>query len=49
MPLTAIEDFRTKAKEDQRFAKLADLCEKHDNLWNLEAETYLIETFKVVD
>jgi threonine dehydrogenase-like Zn-dependent dehydrogenase len=49
MPLTAIEDFREKAKDDKRYEKLADICEKHDNLWNLEAETYLIETFKVVD
>lgn len=42
MPLTAIEDFRSKAAEDPRFAKLADICEANNNLWCPEAEEYLL-------
>ena len=42
MPLTAIEDFRSKAGEDPRFAKLADICEANNNLWCPEAEEYLL-------
>lgn len=49
MPLTAIEDFRKEAEKDSRFGPLADICEKHDNLWNLEAEQYLVEAFKAVE
>jgi threonine dehydrogenase-like Zn-dependent dehydrogenase len=42
MPLTAISDFRAKAAEDARFAKLADICEANRNLWCPEAEAYLL-------
>ena len=42
MPLTAITDFRSKAAEDARFAGLADICEKNQNLWCPEAEEYLL-------
>lgn len=42
MPLTAIADFRSKAAEDARFAGLADICEKNQNLWCPEAEEYLL-------
>ena len=42
MPLTAIADFRSKAVEDARFAGLADICEKNQNLWCPEAEEYLL-------
>jgi len=42
MPLTAIDDFRAKAAEDARFAGLADICEKNNNLWCPEAEEYLL-------
>ncbi|MDR3258855.1 MAG: zinc-binding dehydrogenase [Fusobacteriaceae bacterium] len=46
MPLTAIDDFRTKGKDDKRFDYLADICEKNNGLWSLEAEEYLLENFK---
>lgn len=42
MPLTAIEDFRSKSAEDPRFARLADICEANNNLWCPEAEEYLL-------
>ena len=43
MPLTAIEDFREKGREDARFTALADLCDKNRGLWCPEAEAYLLE------
>lgn len=45
MPLIAIEDFRKHADEDPRFIGLADICEKNNNLWSLEAEKYLLNNF----
>lgn len=45
MPLTAIEDFRSKAAEDARFAGLADICEANNNLWCPEAEEYLLKNW----
>ncbi|TJX68887.1 L-sorbose 1-phosphate reductase [Soehngenia saccharolytica] len=46
MPLTAIEDFREKAKEDKRFEKLAEIVENNKGLWSVEAEKYLLENFR---
>lgn len=43
MELTAINDFREKADENPFFAKLADIVEKNNGLWSLEAEKYLLE------
>lgn len=45
MPLTAIEDFREKAKEDPRFEGLADICEANHTLWCPEAEEYLLKNW----
>jgi len=42
LELTAIADFREKGKTDPLFAHLADLCEKNNGLWSLEAEQYLL-------
>jgi hypothetical protein len=46
MPLTAIADFEEKGKTDRLFKKLDELCKKHNGLWNVEAEEYLLEHFK---
>jgi len=43
MELTAISDFRKKAETNPMFAKLADIVEKNNGLWCLEAERYLLE------
>jgi threonine dehydrogenase-like Zn-dependent dehydrogenase len=43
LPLTAISDFEEKGKTDPFFAKLAEICRCHRNLWNVEAENYLLE------
>jgi threonine dehydrogenase-like Zn-dependent dehydrogenase len=43
MPLTAIGDFGEKGKTDPLFASLHACCEKHQGLWNAEAETILLK------
>lgn len=46
MPLTAIEDFRKLGEKDELFAKLADSCDRHNGLWNSEAEKILLTHFE---
>jgi len=41
--LTAIDDFEEKGKASPFFAKLAEICARHNGLWNVEAENYLLE------
>ncbi|RIH66050.1 L-sorbose 1-phosphate reductase [Mariniphaga sediminis] len=43
LPLTAIDDFAEKGKNDPFYADLANLVSKTKGLWNLEAEKYLLE------
>jgi len=43
MELTAISDFRKKGETSPLFAKLAEIVEKNNGLWCLEAERYLLE------
>ena len=43
MELTAIDDFAEKGKTDPFFAALAEICARHQGLWNTEAENYLLE------
>lgn len=45
MPLTALEDFRAKGAEDERFIKLADILDANKGLWCPEAEEYLLANF----
>lgn len=42
MELTAIDQLRDKAKDDARFASLADIVEANKGLWCAEAEEYLL-------
>lgn len=42
MEMTAIADFAEKGKTDPRFAKLAEITQRHRGLWNKEAEDYLL-------
>lgn len=46
MPLTAIDDFAALGKEDHRFAQLAEIVERHNGLWCLEAERYLLANWR---
>lgn len=47
LPLTAIDEFETKAKTEPLFAKLHECVERHDGLWNTEAEQILLDHFGV--
>jgi len=42
MPLTAIADFGELGQNDPFFAELDKLVKKHNGLWNVEAEQYLL-------
>ncbi len=46
LPLTAINDFEKAGKENPIFAELHKIVGKHDGLWNLEAEQYLLKNGK---
>ncbi|MBL8025724.1 MAG: zinc-binding dehydrogenase [Fibrobacteres bacterium] len=46
LPLTAIDKFREFAKTDSRFAKLADITDRNQGLWSIEAEEFLLQNFK---
>jgi threonine dehydrogenase-like Zn-dependent dehydrogenase len=43
LPLAAIDDFEGLGKTDPLFAKLAEICGRHGNLWNVEAENHLLK------
>jgi threonine dehydrogenase-like Zn-dependent dehydrogenase len=43
LELAAIDDFEAKGKQEPFFAKLAEICARHQGLWNMEAENYLLE------
>jgi L-sorbose 1-phosphate reductase len=43
MPLVAISDFAEKGKNDPFYADLAEICGRHNGLWNPEAERYVLE------
>ena len=49
MPLTAIDDFAEKGKEDPRFADLAAIVARNGGLWCLEAENYLLSHWENVE
>lgn len=42
MPLTAIDEFGEKGKNDPVFAKLAEITGRNKGLWSVEAERYLL-------
>jgi len=42
LPLTAISDFETLGKTDPFFKALDEITKRHNGLWSLEAETYLL-------
>jgi len=49
LPLTAIEDFEEKGKDDPLFAELAKICAKTGGLWSVEAERYLLANSAPLD
>lgn len=45
MPLTPISDFAKLGETSYLFKKLAEICDRHNGLWSVEAETYLLNEF----
>ncbi|MCK5803791.1 MAG: zinc-binding dehydrogenase [Lentisphaeria bacterium] len=43
LPLTAIDDFAEAGKDNPLFAELAEVCDRHNGLWSLEAEQLVLE------
>ena len=43
MPLTAISDFRKLGEKHPLFKDLAEICDRYDGLWSLEAEDLLLK------
>ncbi len=48
MPLTAISDFEKLGETDPLFAELDKIVKKHNGLWNVEAEKYLLANAKAI-
>ena len=48
MPLTAISDFEKLGETDPLFAELDKIVKKHNGLWNVEAERYLLANAKAI-
>ena len=42
MPLTPISDFAKLDETDELYKKLAEISDRHNGLWSVEAETYLL-------
>ncbi len=43
MPLTAISDFAKLGETNAIFQNLAEICNRHNGLWSVEAESYLLK------
>ena len=43
MPLTAISDFAKLGETNAIFQNLAEICDRHNGLWSVEAESYLLK------
>jgi len=48
LPLTAIADFEDKGKQDPFFRNLAEIVNKSNGLWSIEAEKYLLENARQI-
>ena len=44
LPLTAISDFRELGRKNPLFTDLADICDRNDGLWSVEAEELLLKS-----
>lgn len=47
MPLTPISDFAKLGETNPVFAQLAEICDRHNGLWSVEAESYLLEKMAI--
>lgn len=48
LDLVAIDDFAKAGETDPMFAKLDEICKRHNGLWNAEAEKYLLANAKAI-
>ncbi|MDI6775575.1 MAG: zinc-binding dehydrogenase, partial [Verrucomicrobiota bacterium] len=48
LPLVALEDFGKLGRADPFFKELARITEKHDGIWSVEAESYLLANAKPI-
>ena len=48
LPLTAIADFEKLGETDEMFRALDEICKRHNQLWNAEAEKYLLANAKAI-
>ena len=48
LDLAAIDDFARLGETDPMFAKLDEICKRHNGLWNAEAEKYLLANAKAI-
>lgn len=46
LPLTSIADFAKLGKENDLFRELAGICNRHNGLWSVEAESFLLKYFE---
>lgn len=46
LELTSLEEFEEKGRDNPVFKEIHQLIEKHDGIWNEEAERYLLENLK---
>ncbi len=46
MPLTPISDFEKLGETNELFKELAVICSRHNGLWSVEAENFLLENYK---
>lgn len=44
LPLTAITDFAKLGENDPFFKKIAEICDRHNGLWSVEAEKFLLDS-----
>ena len=44
-PLTPISDFEKLGETNELFRELAVICDRHNGLWSVEAETYLLANY----
>ena len=47
MPLTPITDFAKLGEGNKFYKELAEICTKHNGLWSVEAEAFLLENYGV--
>jgi L-sorbose 1-phosphate reductase len=48
LPLTALADFEARGQTDPLFKELADITARHNGLWSVEAEAFLLSNAKPI-